>query len=233
MDPRNAVLWTVVAALPIALTAPGASGVAARATGGTIVGVVTTKEPAPKPIRITIDPNVCGQSLPDEAVVVDAAGQLANAVVSVTGVKAPSPPDASVSNEGCRFVPRVGVVRPAGAVKIQSKDPVLHTTHAAQQDGKVLFNVGLPIPNLQLTKAVEKAGVVTLTCSTHTWMRGYLVVSDELSAVSGADGKFRLDGVPAGPHELRVWHESLKAAGPVNVTVKDGETVTVDVTLIK
>jgi len=216
--------------MPLAIAVPRAAST--RAAGGTIVGIVSTKEPAPKPIRVTIDPNVCGQSLPDEGVVVDAAGHLANAVVTVGGVKAPSPPDGSVSNEGCRFVPHVGVVRPSGALKILSKDPVLHTTHAAMQDGKVLFNAGLPIPNLTLTKAVEKAGVVTLTCSTHTWMRGYLVVTDELSAVSGADGKFRLDGVPAGPHAIRVWHESLKAA-PVTVIVKDGETVTVDLTLVK
>jgi hypothetical protein len=32
---------------------------------------------------------------------------------------------------------------------------------------------------------------------------------------------------------LKVWHEALKIATPVKVTVKDGETVTVDLALAK
>ena len=86
---------------------------------------------------------------------------------------------------------------------------------------------------MTLSRPVDKAGVVTLSCSTHTWMRGYLYVSEELSAASGADGRFRLDGVPAGTYTLKVWHEALKVATPVKVTVRDGETATVDLTLTK
>ena len=38
--------------------------------------------------------------------------------------------------------------------------------------------------------------------------------------------------MPAGVVELRFWHETLKAV-PVKVTVKDGESVNVDVVLAK
>jgi hypothetical protein len=104
--------------------------------------------------------------------------------------------------------------------------------HAAAADGKAYFNVSMPIPNLTISKPIDKPGVVTLSCSTHTWMRGYLFVTDELSGISGRDGKFQLDNVPAGVVELRFWHETLKAA-PVKVTVKDGQSVNVDVVLAK
>ena len=207
-------------------------GAGARAAGGTIAGTVTTKEPAAKPIHVTIDPSVCGASLADESIKVDASGHLANAVITVTGVKSPAPAEAMVSNSTCAFVPRVSLIKPAGAVKVASKDPVLHTTHASATDGKVLFNLALPIPNMTLSRPVDKAGVVELACNTHTWMRGYLFVTDELSAISAADGTFKLDGVPAGDHEIRIWHESLKSA-PVKVTVKDGATVTAALTLAK
>jgi plastocyanin len=202
--------------------------------GGVIVGTVSTKETGRPALRVTIDPTVCGTSIPDESVVVDAAGRVANAVATVTGVKAAAPAETVVNNEKCRFIPRVSTLKPAGAVKVVNKDPapVLHTTHAAMVDGKFLFNVSLPFPNFTTNKTVEKAGLVQLACNTHTWMRGWLVVTDELSSISGVDGKFRLEGVPAGVHEVRIWHEALKAA-PIKVTVKEGETVTVDVTLIK
>jgi len=225
----SAAVASLIAAIVLVAPAAGARG---RAAGGTIVGTVTTREAAGRPIRVTIDQAVCGASLPDEAVVVDATGHLANAVVTVAGVKTPAPAEAMVTNEKCRFVPRVSTLRPNGAVKMSSKDSVLHTMHAAGSDGRALFNVSLPLPNMTLSRPVDAPGPVTLSCSTHTWMRGYLFVTDELSAVSGPDGRFRLDGVPAGPVELRFWHETLKSV-PVKVVVKDGATVSVDFVAVK
>ena len=210
-----------------------ASRIEPRAAGGTIVGVASAKEAAQKPIRVTIDPGVCGQTVPDESVVVDGSGHLANVVVTVPGVKSQHQAEASFTNDKCRFVPRVTFMRPNGTVKMTSKDATLHTMHAAAADGRAFFNVSVPVPNMTLSRPIDRAGIATLSCSTHTWMRGYLHVSEELSAASGVDGKFRLDGVPAGTYTLKVWHEALKIASPVKVTVKDGETVTVDLMLAK
>ena len=212
---------------------PRLTGGGLAPAGGTIVGVATTKEAARPAIRATIDPAVCGSSLPDESVMVGDGGHLANVVVSVPGVKAGQPAAVAFANEKCRFVPRVGLMRPGGAVKMLSKDATLHTMHAAATDGRVFFNVSIPLPNVTLSRPVDKAGLVTLSCSTHTWMRGFVQVTEELSALSGADGRYRLEGVPAGKYQLRVWHETLKTAAPVTVVVKDGETVTVDLTLVK
>ena len=201
--------------------------------GGTIIGVVTTKEAARPPLKITTDLGVCGATAPNESVVVDASGHTANAVITVTGVKAAAPAGVTVTNEKCRFIPHVALLKPSGNVKITSKDAVLHTTHAQMTGGgKFLFNVSLPIPNMVLSRPVDKAGVVQVVCNTHNWMRGWLVVTDELSALSAGDGTYRLDNVPPGAHELRIWHEELKAA-PVKVTVKEGETMTVNFTVGK
>lgn len=228
---RNAVLLATFA-IAVAVAAPQRVGAGAPSAGGIIVGTVTTKEPAAKPIHVTIDPTVCGASLPDQSITVDPAGHVANAVITVTGVKSPAPAEATVANSTCAFVPRVSLLKPAGTIKVTSKDPVLHTTHASAADGKVLFNLALPIPNMVLSRPADKPGIVELACNTHTWMRGYLFVTDELSAISGADGSFKLEGVPAGDHEIRIWHEALKSA-PVKVSVKDGSTVTAAFVLAK
>ncbi len=200
---------------------------------GSIAGVATTKEPALRPIRITIDPAVCGDSLPDEAISVDAAGRLANVVVSIPGMKAPAPAEVVVTNERCRFVPRVSILKPGGTIRMTSRDQTMHTMHAATSGARALFNVSIPLPNITLSRVVDRPGLLALTCSTHTWMRGYMQVTDDATAISGADGTFRLDGVPAGTHELRVWNETLKVAAPVKVTVKEGATTTVELTLVK
>ena len=100
----NAERGTLV--IGVLLVAVGALGLNAQGTG-TIVGVVTTKVPGLKPLRVTMDQRVCGNELPDEGVVVDGSGHLANAVVMLAGVKSTANAQASgIMNEKCRFAPR-------------------------------------------------------------------------------------------------------------------------------
>lgn len=196
---------------------------------GTIAGVVSTPVRPRAPLRVTMDERVCGNELPDEAVVVDDGNHLANAVVTLAGVKAHAgTTGAAVVNERCRFSPRVQITRPNAAITTSSKDPILHTTNTSMAGGKGLFNVALPVPGITVTKALNGAGLVRVVCNTHPWMRGYIVVTEEMAAVSGADGTFMLKDVPAGRYELRIWHETL-AAAPQNVTVTAGQIVQVQI----
>jgi hypothetical protein len=200
---------------------------AAAAQTGSITGVVTATAKALAPVRVTIDQKVCGNELPDQAIVMDPQGHLAFAVVTLAGVKAKAgAAETMVTNEKCAFGPRVQVARPNANVRTTSKDPILHTTNASTENGRTLFNVALPIPGINIVKPVGPAGVVRLSCNTHPWMRGWVVVTDELAAVSSADGRFTLSDVPPGTYELRIWHEALKGA-PQKVTVVAGKPVEV------
>ena len=114
------------------------------------------------------------------------------------------------------------IAKPNSNVRTTSKDPILHTTNAQLENGRTIFNVALPIPGLNISKAIGGAGTVRLSCNTHPWMRGWLVVTDDAAAITGADGRFSLDNIPPGTYELRVWHESLKSA-PQKVTVVAGK----------
>jgi len=193
---------------------------AAQATGS-ISGIVTTSAKAPAPIKLTIDQKVCGNELPDEAIVVDAQGHLANAVITLVGLKRAAAVDPVVTNEKCRFSPRVQIARPNANVRTTSRDPMLHTTQAQQENGRPIFNVALPMPGINMTKAIGPAGIVRLSCNIHPWMRGWIITTDEASAISGGDGKFSIPDVPPGTYEVRVWHEALKAA-PQKITVVQG-----------
>jgi hypothetical protein len=198
---------------------------------GTIAGIVTTNAGALPPARATIDQNVCGNEVADETIARNAAGQVANAVITMVGVKsATNAPAAGVLNEKCRFSPHVQIVRPNATITTSSTDPMLHTTNAANAAGRTLFNVALPLPGIKITKPVGPAGIVRLNCNTHPWMRGWIYVTDEMAAISGADGKFALTNIAAGTYELRVWHEQLKGAAQ-KVTVAAGQTANVAFTL--
>ena len=221
------IVIVATAAVGICLVMP----MSASQSTGTITGTVTTSSAAPPPARVTIDQGVCGNEIADEAIVRDSAGRVANAVLTLAGIKGPgNPAAAGVMNEKCRFSPHVQLVRPNATITTSSSDKMLHTTNAQTAAGKVLFNVGLPLPGIKITKPVAGAGVVRLNCNTHPWMRGWIVVTDEIAAVSGADGTFVLTNVPAGTFELRVWHEALKGA-PQKVTVAAGQTTAITVTL--
>jgi plastocyanin len=202
----------------------------ASAQTGLLTGTITTAAKGVAPVRVTIDQKVCGDELPDEAIIVDAQGRLANAVVILSGVKRAAATDATVMNEKCRFAPRVQVIAPKASVTTTSRDAVLHTTNAQLENGRSLFNVALPIPGITITRAISSAGNVRLSCNTHPWMRGWMVVTSEAAAISGADGRFTIDNVPPGTYELRVWHEALKGA-PQKVTVSAGKPTDVSIQL--
>lgn len=214
----------------LALGILGALAGAPIAHAQSITGTITTAVKGAAPVRVTTDQQVCGEQLPDEAIVVDAQGRLANAVVILAGVKRAAARDAVVINDKCRFAPRVQVVGPKANVTTTSKDAVLHTTNAQLDNGRSLFNVALPIPGITITRPIGSAGKVRLICNTHPWMRGWIVVTEEVAAMSGADGSFTIDGVPPGTYELRVWHEVLTGA-PQKVTVSAGQPATVSIQL--
>jgi hypothetical protein len=201
----------------------------AAAQTGSVIGTISTSAKGTAPVRVTIDQKICGNELPDEAIVVDAQGHLANAVVVLTGVKRAAA-DAVITNEKCRFAPRVQLAKPNATIRTTSKDPMLHTTQAQLENGRTLFNVALPVPGLNINKPIGAAGTVRLSCNTHPWMRGWVIVTDDAAAISGADGKFSLDNVPPGTYELRVWHESLKGA-PQKVTIVAGKPTEVSIAL--
>ena len=138
----------------------GASAASSAQSTGSISGTITTSAKGLAPVRVTIDQKICGAELPDNAIVVDGAGRLANAVVILTGVKRAAPAEADGDNEKCHFAPRVQIARPNANVRTTSKDPILHTTNAQLENGRTIFNVALPIAGLNISKPIGGAGMV-------------------------------------------------------------------------
>lgn len=156
---------------------------------------------------------------------------LAHAVITIAGLKkTATTATATIVNEKCRFSPHVQIMQPKWTITASSNDPILHTTNAQVATGRALFNVALPMPGLTIPRQITGPGVVRLSCNTHPWMRGGVIVTDELAVVSDRDGAFTLPDVPAGTYEVKIWHETLKGASQ-KVTVAPGQTATVNFAL--
>ena len=200
--------------------------------GGSIVGEVkyAGTPAAPKVLKVNKDNQACGTEKNSEEWVVGGNGGVKNAVATVVGAKGPAlkPSQKPVLDQkGCQFSPHVILV-PAGAeMDILNPDGVLHNLHTFST-ANPSFNKAQPKFKKVMTEKFDKAEIVKIQCDAHGWMSGWIVVQDHpYYAVSGDDGSFKIDNVPAGKHTVQLWHESgakltkeveVKAGQPTKVT---------------
>lgn len=213
------------------IAAAGLGPVAGQATG-TIVGVVTV-DTVPDKVMVAVDADqaVCGDEIEDQSTLVSPSGGVANAVILVDGLEwSTDPPDPSINNAGCFFVPRVQVAKTRSQLEILSADETLHSTHAYDDRQRTMFNVAIPFPGLNITRPLRRPGVVRVECDSHSWMRGWIYVTGDVATVSGDDGRFEISDVPPGTYELAIWHERYEGT-PQTVTVTAGGTTEASFTL--
>lgn len=194
---------------------------------GTIVGTIRYGGKAPLPLKIvpSTDVAVCGQQgLLDEKLLVAKDGGLANVVVwvvSSTRAEAKSEP-VTIDNLRCRYEPHVVVAHVDEPLMVRNRDRFLHTSQAKESSGKPVFSVALPTQNMTIEKRFKRRGVYSVDCDVHPWMRGWVVVlAGELAATTSPTGAFRIAGVSAGKHTLKLWHEVL-GDRTLDVEVKPG-----------
>lgn len=190
---------------------------AAPADAGTLTGhvVFQGEPPVLSAIEVAKDRDVCGETIPSEALVVSAKTRGVRwAVVSAEGgapAPAGEPREATLENRRCRFVPHVVALQVGAELAVANVDPVLHNLRAwlEGEARRQVFNVVQPTQGQVTRRTMKRAGAITLTCDTHLHMHGYLVAFDHpWFAVTDEDGAFRIDGLPAGTWRVSAWHES-------------------------
>jgi plastocyanin len=181
------------------------------------------------------DPAVCAVAdIPDESLVLGKDGTIANVVIFLAKAPASVHPDLKEAPKtpvmfdqvGCRFIPHMATVRVGQPVQCVSSDAAAHnvrTNPVANQGANFIVQ-----PNdrngREVTLTLKESLPMRVNCDIHSWMNAYWVVTDHpYAAVSDADGKFKIENLPAGEHTFRVWHERQ---GYLNreykVTVKAG-----------
>lgn len=201
------------------------------ATAGSVSGKISFQGTAPKMNKIDMGAEaVCAalhsQEVRDQSVTINSNGTLKNVVIQVKkGLEEYSVPPMGgtpmINQTGCLYEPHVLLMSP-GALQIKSSDKVLHNVNAQAKINKG-FNRGQPMPSTFEEKFM-KPEIVPLKCDVHPWMRAYVaVVENGIAAVTGDDGSFKLNGLPAGQYTIEAWHEKF-GLQEMTVTVESGKT---------
>jgi plastocyanin len=219
-----------------AATAPAAPAapVAPVATG-TVVGTIKFAGAAPvmPPIDRSRDSNCPQDQARQGWVVVGAGGTLSDAVVHFApGAVKGAPMQLRqggnvVDQKGCLYRPYVVGLVKGQKLRVKNSDPTAHNVRAMNGDDQLFNEMHIAqAPDKMLPVDAAPGASVQLKCDIHPWMETWVYVSDNsLFAVTGADGKFSIEGVPAGSYEIEVWHPHL-GKKTAKITIKAGETTT-------
>jgi hypothetical protein len=234
----------VIASLPMAAACGGggstsgepAAAPAAAPTDtadgpGVITGTITFDGPAPPrpPLQMDSDPKCVPQpGAVSERLIVGTDGGLQNVFVWVKdglGQRTYAVPATPVmlDQKGCQYVPHVFGAQVGQTIKVANSDPALHNVHAVPK-GNREFNFSQPanVPPVDRVFTQPEIGI-PLKCDVHGWMNAYAnVVPHPFFAVTGANGRFEIKGLPPGTYTIEAWHETL-GTQTQSVTV-DGTT---------
>ena len=196
---------------------PGTGGV------GTFVGRVVFEGTRPTPGLIfkkgTADKDsaVCSASgdIPKDDLVVSESKGVANVFVFLdkppAGFK-PMPPteDIQFDQKNCRFTTHAMFCQVGQTVRIMNDDGVLHNTRCiGDRNGNVNNTVGAnDRTGIKLVYKRAERGPFPVKCDLHAWMSAYhLVLDHPFAAVTDANGNFKIENLPAGTYQFKVWHE--------------------------
>ena len=195
--------------------------------------------PAASPITVTKDQAFCGKKkLVDESLLVDAKSRgVANVIAYLYVRGADKKPavhpsytktakaEVKIANTGCRFEPRMVLLRSTQTLLVENPDSVGHNTKMdpIDQVKNPGQNFNLPAGSTLKHKfnAAESFPAFPVSCSIHPWMKAWVVLKENpYMGVSSKQGEMIIQKVPVGEWSFRIWQE---AAGNIrNVPGKQG-----------
>ncbi|MFT5326498.1 MAG: hypothetical protein ACI8P0_004373 [Planctomycetaceae bacterium] len=194
---------------------------------GTLAGVIAFEGelPPPRTIQATKDPDICMKGEGDVQDVRVKDGKLAGAVVelSVRGAKGDIEPPKDgfvIRQKDCRFTNQTIVAYDGAELTIFNDDPIQHNVNSGQWN-----QIQGPGPD-PIKQKINFSGVpfLRITCNIHNWMETWVYVAQsKFHAVSGEDGKFKIDGIPPGKYRGYVIHPTL-GKQRLSVMIEAGQT---------
>jgi plastocyanin len=215
------LLHVILVLLVIAGEGPIAWPQSSRA--GAIAGTIRYLGEVPPSQRILTSD---GATIVHNDIVVHPKSKGLRDVVAVLEWKEKIPADAKakpvvVDQREMVFVPRLVTAREGQTVRFDNSDMCNHIVQSASIHAENLFNRTSPYEH----KFKAQKNPIPIGCPLHPWMRAWvMVLPHPYHAVSDAQGKFRIEQVPAGKHTLLLIHPDTNYRETVHVEVQPGKT---------
>ncbi len=134
----------------------------------------------------------------------------------------------NIDQKGMAFVPHVLAVQKGATVVFKNSDAVRHNVFTPDGDK---YNLGTWGQGESKSHVFNTTGVFHQLCNVHPEMGAVIVVLDNpYFAVTDADGKFTIAGVPPGTYTVKTWSEKLPESTHT-VTVTAGGTAALHIEL--
>lgn len=210
--------------------------------GGSVRGEVKFIGTPPKlePIKVTKNPEHCGNTIPAENLVVSQDGGIKYVIITIEDIAKGKALDINqnllLDNKDCFFTPHVQVVPLEAKLMVKNSDPILHNTHAyLMETDSTVFNLALPLQGQIIPRKLKKSGMMQIKCDAHNWMNSYVLVAENpYYAVTDGSGSFLITDIPPGTYKLKAWHETLgEQTQQVTVAANQESAVKFEFTLPK
>lgn len=104
-----------------------------------------------------------------------------------------------------QFKPAVSVALVGSSIEFPNQDNVFHNVFSLSRI--LRFDLGLYKSGASKSVKAKRPGVIDVYCNIHPQMAAKILVLDtRYYAVTEADGKFKISGLPPGAYELVAWH---------------------------
>jgi hypothetical protein len=185
------------------------------------------------PIR---DFDSCGSQLTDNSI--QREGRMLSGAIawlpSVTeGKQLPVRKRFDIEHRGCLLSPRVQAATIGGTLNVRNYDGALHVLRFSDtRTGDTLARITQSEPGqvVPIDYILDVARVIEVTCETHPWTKAWIhVFNQPYYVITGRSGTALMDSIPAGSHQLFVWHERFgEQRSDVSISAGASQTVGVE-----
>lgn len=138
------------------------------------------------------------------------------------GTRASGPPPV-IRQHNAHFEPDFLIVQAGRAVEMPNDDTIFHNVFSFSRPND--FDLGTYPAGQSRSVVFRHPGLVRVYCSIHESMSAIVVVTPSpWYARVGADGEYRIAGVPPGRYQVTIWNERLPGVHRTLSVREDGTT---------